>query len=258
MSDLCFVGPPASGVAWIPYYFKLDDVPPNAYTESRPWAFHYLFDSGNEPEPQDIVSPRHEEADAIVDTQEFRALSRLRSVRVCFDARGRYVDYDERGIEPMAVSGFTPFRLVVKKADPGRKYTSHYSRGRGGIGGGAFSGPEIGPGATSVTFTLTTEFRLGRLAELGMWVFVHNGAPLASMRIEYTIQGDGSIRVRFSGTAVPSQKFFAGSEVAGEYRMLDSSLKDVEQFLLAGGGSRPPRRFYGEWTGRGVACAKDW
>ena len=48
--------PALAAIGWIPYYLRREDVPPNAYTDSRPRTYDWLFDSGNQ-DPGDNLGP---------------------------------------------------------------------------------------------------------------------------------------------------------------------------------------------------------
>jgi hypothetical protein len=238
-----FEVPPIAAIAWIPYFFNLSDLPQatrNTYASTRPHAYGMLFDSGNtydwgfDSKPPDNLQ-NLQGFQRIIKSQEFRGAFYLEGLKIYFDTPGLLTGYNEGQYAHDELTGYTPFRFTADGIAPDRKFTQMYSKGRGGgASGWGDCKVSISQNGEKATVTQWVDFRLGKLAELGAWVFVHRGAASAWMEVKLTLTCEGRYTIEFYGSSVPDQRLYVGWQNRLEYDMLDQTQREMDDFVLAG------------------------
>jgi hypothetical protein len=244
-------GPPAAIIGWIPYFFTLGDMPANAWTaHSLGDAVERLFDSGNTPEPpanlidyvgfRDFLLPRTFFAQG---KKNFRGAACIRNFTVFFDEIGRPINrsYDcERHV------GYTPCRTVVPVAPWRKKLTLFNEKGKS-----SYNVHEEVPGADSLTIRYQAGFRLGDLVNFMSSRITGQGAPFAWVELAYTIRNDASVSIAFSGSNIPSQRYYVDWSEVHRHPMLDLQANLIDNFIYAGADAlAPPGPTY-TWNGNG-------
>jgi len=230
--------PAIAAIAWIPFYFQVEDVPPNAYKETRKKAYDILFDAGNRDPSDDLVN----EAgfwQIIRKTHDYRGALFLSNLQIHRSAKAGFTHYNDRDFERLESVGYTPIRQKVMANPPYKKPWASYPERRG-IGG---STPDrnklkIDVAPARVTIIQCVDFRLCRLLGLGggIMTLTLRDAPYAWMEMTMTIEDNGSFRIELAGSAVPSQKLYVGWQMPPNctYDMITCSHSDIEQFFRAG------------------------
>ena len=239
--------PPVAAIGWIPYYVRLTDVPQNNYTHTWPKFYDYLFDSGNKDPEDDLTNEQG--FLQIIKSRDFRGAFLLNGLKL-YRTPDRFIEHS-RDFRRMEYVGYTPIRSSTGKAHPPKKDRLM----RQGVGGSYKDepNPKIDLTPDYVRITQRVDFRICKLLQLlgGFASFTLRGAPYAWMEMDFTIYHNGSYRIEFSGTSVPSQQLYIDwRRVAScRYDMLQATAEEMERFLEAGRlfyfpkAVRAPRRF---------------
>jgi hypothetical protein len=229
--------PAVAAIGWIPFYFRLADVPANAYKDTRPRAYDILFDSGNRDPADNLVNEAGFRN--ILDTHDYRGALFLADLKIYRDAQRGFTHYNTSEFQRLESVGYTPLRSVPKD-NPNTKEAWRSWPERRGIGG---SNPErnnlqIDVQPDRVTVTQRVDFRLCRLLGLGggIMTLTFRDAPYAWMATTLTLEADGSYQIQCSGSAVPSQKLYVDwlAPAQGTYDMIAASYNEMESFFRAG------------------------
>ena len=237
--------PAVAAIGWIPFFFRLADVPPNAYKDTRPKAYDFLFDSGNW-DPADNLMNEAGFWKIIREDHDYRGALFLADLKIHRSATG-FTHYNQGEFRHLELVGYTPLRHVVKEDGTQKKKPWPCWPERRGIGGSHSNqnNPKIDVTSDRVTITHRVDFRLCRLLGIrgGVMTLTFRDAPYAWMAITLTINADGSYQLQFTGSAVPSQKLYVDwqtpANIRGRpskctYDMLTASFGEMEGFFRAG------------------------
>lgn len=225
--------PPVAALGWIPYYFSVDDVPANKYTDTRRRAYYYIFNSGNKDPSDDLVSDQG--FFQIINSHDYRGAFFLDGLQIYRDPV-RFTEHN-KGFRRMEYVGYTPRRYVDRSVHSPEKKTWDE---RPGVGGSNKEepNPRIDLEPSHVKITQRVDFRLCKLVEVGGGIVTFNfrGAPYAWMQMEFTIYHHGEYRIEFSGSSIPSQQLYINWKKSNScsYDMLDATHQEMERFFHAG------------------------
>lgn len=231
--------PPVAAIGWIPFYLRVDDVPANDYTRSRPKVYDYLFDSGNR-DPVDYLNDE-EGFLRVIASNDYRGAFFLNGLNLYRSTFG--FTHHNSDFRRMEYVGYTPIRHVQRGSDPPAKHTDWESRGLGGS-----NGLSIEVEAHRVVITQRVEFRICKYLQVvgGLLTFNLRSAPYAWMEMEFTIYSHGHYEIEFRGSSIPSQQLYVDWKRSAtcRYDMLSATHQEMEGFLGAGDilGFRKPVR----------------
>lgn len=100
----------------------------------------------------------------------------------------------------------------------------------------------------------TFMFTVGTLGNLGAWFTTGSQAPDVGMGLHYQIDCDGSIRIEFVGSFIPSHRFYIDWALCGDHDMLDNDSDKVDAFLSTGRRKVAPGDLLKDWKGKGRRC----
>jgi hypothetical protein len=174
-------------------------------------------------------------------TKEFRGAMTLEQVRLQSDANGKALailfDEDEH-------VGYTPYLFYGGGgATRGGRRISRYRRGLIGY-----------PEATTAVvtgdrgvITKTFRFRLDDWGDRLARALVNSPAPDAWVGLRYEIWTNGQFYVEFSGSFIPSQRYYSGWMVQGDHDMANNSVAETLGFFHAGAAAKSPGRVHFLW-----------
>ena len=231
-------GPSAALIGWIPYRPLLGGRLPLNFTRHRyARALRLVLCTGNRPEPPPRLSGRPD-YDRFIESRNFRAtLCLFDVVLTCYpdgrDAEIRATAGDYTGYTPLTTGGrFGPFTYDL----------AWHDKGVGEVHGQVDRHPE------HATIRRLVTFRIAKVGNLGARLLTGHWAPFAWMSIAYTLRRDGSVRVDYRGSLIPSQSMYAGWRRRRRYSMLTLTPSQISGFIQAGGDALAPGTLHHTWT----------
>ncbi|NMM50830.1 hypothetical protein [Marinigracilibium pacificum] len=245
MNSIC--GPDAMATGWIPYYKHIGDVPANAFTRHKhSWpAFSMLFDSGNETPPT-VLSGYRDWWDKIINEKEFRGGNAIIDVKLFCGEEGypSKVTYKYKGFV-----GYTPANVQINWDIAGNPKVTVAN-----MGGDGSEGSKVEWERDCAIIKHWIRFKIGKVGNLGNWMFTGQWAPYAWMMIRYKICCDGKVEISFGGSFIPSQWYYVKWAQVGTYDMLNITEAQIDGFLNAGDCKDAPGAYHYTWRGRGSQC----
>lgn len=259
MAEICWRGPDALVIGWIPFAMSAASAP--GY---RGAGATLLFQSGN-PDPP-ISFAGHAgfagwpHPTNVIGTKEYRAALYLKDVVADFSSKSQPTIRAADG----AVVGYTPLRIFIGGVNVAGMLPqlSQYTRGTGPYHPPV---PEKDPAGQWIAIRYRAEFKVSRLPNLFSKVLMGAWAPYAWCEVMYRVHASGEIEIEVDGSAIPSQRLYvdwttpAASSAAGaqpEYDMRTANQAEVLGFIKTRGwGCRPaPGRLRLTWRGRARSC----
>ena len=229
-------GPAVACIGWIPFFApgSAPSCGAISYGEkkkkfwSRQSAIDKMFSSGN-PKPDQPFGSRDRFVEVLA-TKEFRGALVLDEVSALADADGRFIGVE---FQHLGAIGYTPLRSA-----PGS--IVYFCSGYGDGDYRLESLPD-----QYVTIDIWRSFKMGKLVDLGSYLYSGTRATSAAVRLRYTFWKDGRIEISVAGSAVPTLDCEIGwTSPHSIYDMLQASDAEIKDFFEAGRCATAPVRHF--------------